>query len=368
MINGKNLVVSTDGSALSNPNGPMGWAWADHEGYDADAGGASNGTNQIGELCAVLQALRAHPGERPLVIETDSKYAINCSTIWLPGWKKKGWKNSQGKPVRNRPLIEAIEQEIQTRPGSVRFIWVKGHAGDTFNEKVDTLARGYATAAGKGDREGCLPIEGWRSLLASPYAKGTQVPSAVQAELDGGPQVLDKLGRKKVGLDQEEQKNLAETAVESEAVDAEQAESVKETFPGSPKAQDIEENQVTAATGSEPSDYQQTADAEDDATPEAVDGTPAPDLTDGQEDEVSSAFNNTSDTDPIDREAKNSGARGLRASGRIRITPPPSGSSMFTGHDLHIVGSIDLDAAIDPDGYVTIQEAPFRLHAIEVED
>ena len=314
MTNDKNLVVSTDGSALSNPNGPMGWAWADHEGGDADAGGASNGTNQIGELCAVLQALRAHPGERPLVIETDSQYAINCSTTWVPGWKKKGWKNSQGKPVKNRPLIEAIDREIQARPGSVRFVWVKGHAGDTFNEKVDTLARGYATAAGKGDREGCLPVEGWRSLLASPYAKGTQVPSAVKEELDGGPQVLDDLGRKKVRMDQKEQKDLAETAVESEAVDAEQAESVAAPFSGSP------------------------------------------------------AFNDTSDTDTVDQETKNSGARGLRASGRIRITPPPSGSSMFTGQDLHIVGSIDLDAAIGPDGYVNIQEAPFRLHAIEVKD
>ena len=331
MTNDKNLVVSTDGSALSNPNGPMGWAWADQEGGDADAGGASNGTNQIGELCAVLQALRAHPGERPLVIETDSQYAINCSTTWVPGWKKKGWKNSQGKPVKNRPLIEAIDREIQARQGSVRFVWVKGHAGNTFNEKVDTLARGYATAAGKGDREGCLPIEGWRSLLASPYAKGTQVPPAVKDELDGGPQVLDELGRKKARLDQEEQKDLAETAVESEAVDAEQAESVE----------------ATAAAGN---------------------GTPDPDMADGQEDEVAPASKDTSDADTVDQETRNSGARGLRASGRIRITPPPSGSSMFTGQDLHIVGSIDIDADIDPDGYVTIQEAPFRLHAIEVED
>ncbi|WP_029678039.1 ribonuclease H family protein [Bifidobacterium sp. 7101] len=331
MTNDTNLVVSTDGSALSNPNGPMGWAWADHEGGDADAGGASNGTNQIGELCAVLQALRAHPGERPLVIETDSQYAINCSTTWVPGWKKKGWKNSQGKPVKNRPLIEAIDREIQARTGSVRFVWVKGHAGNTFNEKVDTLARGYATAAGKGDREGCLPIEGWRSLLASPYAQGTRVPPAVKAELDGGPQVLNELGRKKTRLNQEEQKDLAETAVESEAVDPEQAESVA-------------------------------------ATADAGNGAPDHGIADGQEDEPVSALKDTSDADTADQETKNSGARGLRASGRIRITPPPSGSSMFTGQDLHIIGSIDIDADIDPDGYVAIQEAPFRLHAIEVED
>ena len=90
------ITVSTDGSALGNPNGPMGWVGPitnsrraakpghHHEG-DCDAGGATNGTNQIGELCAVLEALRAHPGSEPLVIETDSQYAINCSTTWVHG-------------------------------------------------------------------------------------------------------------------------------------------------------------------------------------------------------------------------------------------------------------------------------------------
>ena len=86
------ITVSTDGSALRNPNGPMGWAWADHtEGArdehahagDCAAGGATNGTNQIGELCAVLEALRAHPGSEPLVIESDSQEkatSTSCST------------------------------------------------------------------------------------------------------------------------------------------------------------------------------------------------------------------------------------------------------------------------------------------------
>ena len=128
------ITVSTDGSALGNPNGPMGWAWADHEpaaggkpGHehagDCDAGGATNGTNQIGELCAVLEALRAHPGSEDLVIETDSQYAINCSTKWVQGWKRNGWKNSQKKPVKNADLIRAIDNEIANRAGSVRFVW-----------------------------------------------------------------------------------------------------------------------------------------------------------------------------------------------------------------------------------------------------
>ena len=158
------IVVSTDGSALGNPNGSMGWAWADHSDEigtahehnhtgNADAGGASNGTNQIGELCAVLEALRAHPGSEDLTIETDSQYAINCSTTWIHGWKKNGWKNSKNEPVKNSDLIRAIDAEISKRKGSVKFVWVKGHAGNAGNEKVDTLARTYAEDCAKGAKK-----------------------------------------------------------------------------------------------------------------------------------------------------------------------------------------------------------------------
>ena len=143
------ITVSTDGSALRNPNGPMGWAWADHtdgardehaHAGDCAAGGATNGTNQIGALCAVLEALRAHPGSEPLVIESDSQYAINCSSKWVFGWKKNGWKNSKQEPVKNAPIIKAIDAEISKRAGKVSFRWVKGHAGHELNERCDELA------------------------------------------------------------------------------------------------------------------------------------------------------------------------------------------------------------------------------------
>lgn len=190
------ITVSTDGSALGNPNGPMGWAWADHaanaartEGHqhdgDSDAGGATNGTNQIGELCAVLEALRAHRGSEPLTIETDSQYAINCSTTWVRGWKRNGWKNSQKKPVKNAPLIKAIDAEISRREGPVRFVWVKGHNGNPGNEKVDDLAHTYSGDARSGVKSGYLPSEGWQSLLTSPYARGVDVPADARMLLDG---------------------------------------------------------------------------------------------------------------------------------------------------------------------------------------
>ena len=206
------ITVSTDGSALGNPNGPMGWAWADHEpaaggkpGHehagDCDAGGATNGTNQIGELCAVLEALRAHPGSEDLVIETDSQYAINCSTKWVQGWKRNGWKNSQKKPVKNADLIRAIDNEIAHRAGSVRFVWVKGHAGNAGNEKVDELARTYAGDCRSHVREGYLPLEGWQSLLASEYSRGTDVPEDARMLMDGAISAAEyHMGRGQVSI------------------------------------------------------------------------------------------------------------------------------------------------------------------------
>ncbi|EFG33042.1 ribonuclease HI [Parascardovia denticolens DSM 10105 = JCM 12538] len=181
------VIVSTDGSALANPNGAMGWGWAEHvpagrkpiasTGQDCDCGGASNGTNQIGELSAVLQALRTHRGSYPLLIETDSQYAINCSTKWIHGWKKNGWKNSKKEPVKNSDLIKAIDGEIRSRAGKVSFTWVKGHAGDFYNEKVDDLARGFAEKCRAGEISGYMPYEGWLSLINSDYGREMTMPS-----------------------------------------------------------------------------------------------------------------------------------------------------------------------------------------------
>ncbi len=82
------IIVSTDGSCLRNPGGAIGWAWVNHEGPSA-SGGERSGTNQIAELRALLEALRAHPGSDPMIIESDSQYAIKCASEWLPGWKRK---------------------------------------------------------------------------------------------------------------------------------------------------------------------------------------------------------------------------------------------------------------------------------------
>ncbi|MGO1628149.1 MULTISPECIES: ribonuclease H family protein [unclassified Microbacterium] len=137
------ITAAADGSALGNP-GPMGWAWFIDDASWA-AGGSPHGTNNQGELLAVLELLRATAGtDEALHIECDSKYVIDSVTRWMPGWKRKGWRKADGKPVLNRDILEALDTEITGR--SVTFEWVKGHAGHPRNEAADKRANGAAQA------------------------------------------------------------------------------------------------------------------------------------------------------------------------------------------------------------------------------
>lgn len=142
------ITAAADGSALGNP-GPAGWAWY----VDDDcwrAGGWPHGTNNQGELMAVLDLFRATahlPGE-DLHILCDSQYVINSITKWMPGWKRKGWRKADGKPVLNVDLLKDLDRELAGR--KYRFEWVKGHAGHDLNEAADDRARAAATAFQQG--------------------------------------------------------------------------------------------------------------------------------------------------------------------------------------------------------------------------
>ena len=142
------IIAAADGSALGNP-GPAGWAWYIDNDHWA-SGGWTHGTNNMGELKAVLDLFEATASrpEAKLRVYCDSQYVINSLTKWMPGWKKKGWKKSDGKPVLNRDLLEALDQALTGR--DYEFIWVKGHAGHALNEKADSLANGAARAYQEG--------------------------------------------------------------------------------------------------------------------------------------------------------------------------------------------------------------------------
>lgn len=141
------ITAAADGSALGNP-GPAGWAWyIDDENWAA--GGWKHATNNQGELMAVLDLFRstAHVAD-DLHILCDSQYVINCVTKWMPGWKKKGWRKGDGKPVMNVDLLREIDEAIVGR--RYRFEWVRGHVGHVLNEAADSRARAVAEAFQRG--------------------------------------------------------------------------------------------------------------------------------------------------------------------------------------------------------------------------
>ena len=141
------ITAAADGSALGNP-GPAGWAWVIDD-SQWRAGGWPHATNNQGELMAVLDLLHATADrDEPLHVLCDSQYVINSVTKWMAGWKRKGWRKSDGKPVLNRELLEALDEALRGR--KVTFEWVKGHVGHPLNEAADDRARAVATAYQRG--------------------------------------------------------------------------------------------------------------------------------------------------------------------------------------------------------------------------
>jgi len=175
------IIAAADGSALGNP-GPAGWAWYIDDDHWA-SGGWAHGTNNMGELKAVLDLFEATASrpEAKLRVYCDSQYVINSLTKWMPGWKKKGWKKSDGKPVLNRDLLEALDQALTGR--DYEFIWVKGHAGHELNEKADSLANGAARAY----QEGREPAHGPGFGAAAEPATAAVEPVAVEAPIVNAP-------------------------------------------------------------------------------------------------------------------------------------------------------------------------------------
>lgn len=137
------IVAAADGSALGNP-GPAGWAWYVDDDRWA-AGGWPRATNNQGELTAVLELLRATAGAgEPVHVLCDSQYTIKACTEWMPGWKRKGWRKADGKPVLNVEILKELDDALAGR--KVTFEWVHGHVGHEMNEAADVRARGAATA------------------------------------------------------------------------------------------------------------------------------------------------------------------------------------------------------------------------------
>ena len=140
----ESLFVFTDGACRGNP-GPGAWASI---GQDANekvlfeiSGVDLKTTNNRMELTGVIEGIKAigqHLGRGKIVIFSDSKYVVDGVNLWVPGWKKRGWKKTDNKVPENVELWQELDQLcMRYRP---QFNWVKGHAGHPQNEYCDKLA------------------------------------------------------------------------------------------------------------------------------------------------------------------------------------------------------------------------------------
>tara|TARA_Y100001970_G_C14210575_1_gene846633 strand:- start:54 stop:503 length:450 start_codon:yes stop_codon:yes gene_type:complete len=131
--------IFTDGACRGNP-GPGGWGAILKYGDSVKEinGFKSKTTNNIMELTAVIESLKALKRPCNVIITTDSTYVKNGITKWIHSWKQKNWKTANKKPVKNKEYWEELDQIVTNH--KISWEWVKGHSGHPENERADSLA------------------------------------------------------------------------------------------------------------------------------------------------------------------------------------------------------------------------------------
>ena len=140
------VVVYTDGACKGNP-GRGGWgAWLKMDEHHKELfGGEALTTNNRMELTAVIEALGSLKRTCDVTVHTDSEYVRKGITEWIHGWKRRGWKTADNKPVKNADLWRRLDALRELH--EVQWRWVKGHSGDPGNERADALANRGVLAA-----------------------------------------------------------------------------------------------------------------------------------------------------------------------------------------------------------------------------
>lgn len=142
--------IHSDGACRGNP-GPGGWGAVLRYGDSVRelSGAVSQTTNNRMELQGVIEALRVLKRQVSADVYTDSQYVRNGITEWLTGWKARGWRTADRKPVKNQDLWEELDSLAQSH--QLRWHWVKGHSGVPDNERCDELANAAIDALLSGD-------------------------------------------------------------------------------------------------------------------------------------------------------------------------------------------------------------------------
>ena len=136
------IIIYTDGACSGNP-GPGGWGAILMYGETKKelSGGSKATTNNIMEITAVIEALKALKKPCKVEVYSDSAYVVNSfKNGWIYNWQKNNWKTASKDPVKNRELWEELYELTKTH--KVEFIKVKGHSDNEFNNRCDELARG----------------------------------------------------------------------------------------------------------------------------------------------------------------------------------------------------------------------------------
>ncbi len=149
MHNEEVIEIWTDGACKGNP-GPGGWGVILKMGAVEKTlhGGEPLTTNNRMEMLAVIEALGALKRPCKVLLHVDSQYVMKGMTEWIHGWKQRGWRTADKKPVKNADLWVRMDEEVARH--TITWKWVKGHAGDPGNERADLLAnRGVEEALAK---------------------------------------------------------------------------------------------------------------------------------------------------------------------------------------------------------------------------
>lgn len=136
----KQITLYTDGACSGNPGRGGYGVVLSYNGHEREiSGGFSLTTNNRMELLAAIVGLEALKEPCAVQLYSDSKYLVDSINLgWVYGWRKKGWKKSDGKLAQNIDLWERMLKQLRTH--EVELIWVKGHAGNPNNERCDELA------------------------------------------------------------------------------------------------------------------------------------------------------------------------------------------------------------------------------------